>query len=260
MFNIISNNTSAGIKKTEDARQSPFSITFFFSPELASYRIQNDKGSTVIEDKNEIRKKEDHDLSSTAGILIDYNINKRWALQSGLTYSNTIILIKPKTIYAQPDNSGTIKYLYNTSSGYGFVLPSFINSPSIGDSLYAFTSTHTLQYAGIPVVVKYNAGKGKLKFNLSMGFGMNILIKGRIETSVEDGAHNEIESISTIHGLKSVYFSGQGGAGAEYDLNKKIALTFSPTARFALNSINTKTSVKSYPVSIGFATGIKLKL
>ena len=190
--NSINKIASTDKHKQKNSGQSPFSFTFFLSPDLAWYRLQDIDVNGQQDDENEIRRKEHHDISTTTGVLMDYRLNSHWSIVSGLTYSNTVISIDPKTIYAQADNNGNIKYRYNFSSGYGFVLPTFVNSPNVGDSLYAFTSTHTLQYLGIPIAVKYNISKGKLNFNALLGISSNILTEGRVETLLESGTTNEM--------------------------------------------------------------------
>ena len=234
------------------------SAIIFFSPDFSFYRFQNDvpyNGSG-----NDLKDKEKPDLSSTTGVLIDYRLSDHWSLQSGVSYSNTNILIDPKTIYAEKDNNGSVKYRYNASSGYGYVLPSFSNSPSVGDSLYAFSANHTLQYLNIPAAVRYNIKKGKFKFFASAGISANFLLRGIIETPVQNSSNNETEVIHHLHGLKKIYFSGLFNIGGEYRLNKKFSLMISPTRRVALNSINKNVSVKSYPSSFGIATGIRMDL
>ncbi|MBK8712999.1 MAG: outer membrane beta-barrel protein [Niastella sp.] len=254
-----SNNTIAKTASKKTSKSSRFSFTPFFSPDIAWYRLQDDKTGQP-DNASEIEKEEKHEFSSTFGILADYKINKHWGLQSGVTLSNTNITVNPKTIYAQQDNTGGVKYRINTSSGYGYVLPSFSTNPAIGDSLYAFTSTHSLQYIGIPLAVTYNITKGKFKFNALAGIAANILTKAKLEATLEKGFNNSIETLDNIRGLKKVYFSGLAGIGVDYKLTKKTALVFEPTMRFALNSINKDAPVKSYPMSFGFNVGLKIGL
>ena len=256
----ISKDITLSDKKIKIEKPSRFSATLFFSPDFTSYHLKNDKHNMQPEDATEIEKNEKHEFSSTVGILIDYKLNKHWGLQTGLTYSNTNITADPKTIYAQPDNTGNVKYRINTSSGYGYVLPSFSSNTVIGDSLYAFISTHTLQYISIPAAVKYNVAKGRFGFNVFAGLSANLLINGKIETTVDDGTNNETEFIKKLQGLKKVYLAGATGLGVEYRLNKKMAITFAPTFRFALTSINRDVPVKSYPNSFGLALGLKISL
>ena len=246
--------------KKKVGKSSGFSIMPFFSPDIAWYRLQEGKPDNQPDNLAKIAKSEKHEFSSTAGVLVEYRINKKWGLQSGLTYSNTNITVGPKTIYAQKDNSGNIKYRINTSSGYGYVLPSFNTNPSVGDSLYAFTSTHTLNYIGIPLALKYNITKKKFTFTISAGISANILTKGKIETTLEKGFNNEAEVVDNLQGLKKIYFSGSTGLGVDYKLRKNLSLSFTPTYKFALNSINTNAPVKSYPNSLGLVVGLKIGL
>lgn len=255
-----SNNSVAKRAPEKNTKPSRFSITPFFSPDIAWYRLQDDKVGNQQDNAREIEKEEKHEFSSTYGALVDYKLNKHWGLQSGLTLSNTNITVEPKTIYAQQDNTGSVKYRINTSSGYSYVLPSFSSNPVIGDSLYAFTSTHSLQYIGIPLAVTYNVSKGKFSFNAFAGAAANILTKAKLETTLEKGFNNEMEKVDNLQGLNKMYFSGLAGAGVNYKLTNKTSLVFAPTMRFALNSINKDATVKSYPMSFGFTMGLKIGL
>jgi hypothetical protein len=248
------------MSKEKDGKPSRFSITPFFSPDIAWYHLQNDNVDNQPDNAAELDREEKHEFSSTFGALVDYKLNKHWGLQSGLTLSNINITVDPKTIYAQQDNTGSIKYRINTSSGYGYLLPKFIQNPAIGDSLYAFTSTHSLLYIGIPLAFTYNVTKGKFNFNGRIGLAANILSKAKLETTVEKGFDNTMETVDNLQGLKKVYFSGLAGVGVDYKLANKISLTFVPTMRFALNSINKNVPVKSFPMSFGFSMGLKIGL
>jgi len=236
---------------------SRLSVIVFFSPDFPFYRLQNDPHDAL---GNDIKNKEKPDLSSTTGVLLDYSLGDHWSVQPGISYSNAIILIDPKTIYAEKDNTGSVKYRYNASSGYGYVLPSFSNTPNVGDSLYAYSATHTLRYLNIPIAMRYRLQKGKFNFFGSAGISTNVLLQGIIETLVQDNSNNEIEVMNHLHGLKKIYFSGLFNIGAEYRLNKNFSLMVAPTRRFALNSINKNVSVKSYPNSFGIAAGIRMHL
>ena len=244
--------------KINRPKPSRFSVTVFLSPDLASYRLKNDDDSNQPDDVQKIETTENHESSSTAGIMIAYRLNNRWSIQSGLNFSNINILLKPKTIYAQPDNSGVIKYRVNISSGYGYILPSFQNTPAIGDSLIATAAAHKLRYTAIPVIISYQLSKGKFSFDVMSGVSANFLTAGVLETEVRDGANNEIDILTEIQGLKPTYFTWLAGVGTEYKLTNKLSLTLAPTARFALTSINKGSVVRSYPNSIGLVSGLKL--
>ncbi len=239
-------------------KQSSFSITSFYSPDFAFYHYKNnDVGNS---NNMDFKKTETESYSSTFGALIDYNISKKWGLQSGITLSTSNFDLESKTIYAQRDNSGAIKYKLSTSVGDIFVKPSFSGNPNIGDSLFAKSTTHTLQYIGIPMAVTYILYKGKFTLNIMSGIRANFLTRGSITTELKSGNDNETETTNRIDGLKSFYISGLAGIGLDYNIHKNLSLYISPTFRFALNSINSNTNVKSFPNSVGFTTGLKIKL
>ena len=258
-LNTSSNNIVSNEKKRAK-RLSHFAITPFFSPDIAWYNLQDDNINNQTGNANDIDAEEKHEFSATYGALIDYKISDHWGLQSGLTISNTNINTEPEIIYAQPDNTGSIKYRINTSSGYGFILPSYSTNPAIGDSLYSFTSTHSLRYIGIPMAATYSFAKDKFIFSAKAGASINFLTKGKIETTVEKGFDNSTETVNNIQGLKKLNFSGLAAIGVDYKLTKRMSLAFMPTMRFALTSINKNTIVKSYPMSFGSSIGLKIGL
>lgn len=250
-------NTVASNNKIKKEKLPRLSAALFFSPDIASYRLLADKPDNQPDNATKIEKGEHHESSSTTELLLDYKLNKRFTLQTGLMFSNINITVNPETIYAQPDNNGNVKYRLNISSGYGYLIPSFQNSPAIGDSLKITATTHKLRYLGIPIAVKYSIPKGKLTIEAMAGVTTNFLTMGKVETDIQQGPHNEIGILNKIEGLKPIYFSGFAGIGAEYKLTKKLSVTLMPTARFALTSINKDAVVKTFPNSLGLSVGLR---
>ena len=242
----------------KSTNQSRFALTAFYSPDITFYHYEDNDQRNL--NNNDFKKSETENYSSTFGVLIDYKISKHWGLQSGVTLATSNFDLESKTIYAQRDNSGGIQYKLSTPLGDIFVKPSFSSNPNIGDSLFSKSTTHTLQYVGIPLSVKYNLYKEKFTLNISGGIRANFLTSGKITTELKRGNDNETETTNKIHGLKQSYFSGLASIGVDYNFYKKWSLSFSPTIRFALNSINSNVPVNSFPNSVGFSTGLKIKL
>jgi Outer membrane protein beta-barrel domain len=245
--------------KKKAVKPSRFSISGSFSPDIASYRLEDDDTPNQPDNSSQIKKTERHEFSSTTGVMMEYELNKKWTLQTGLSFSNTNIAIEPKTIYAQPDNNGDVKYRLNISSGYGYIVPAFQPSPSIGDSLKVTAATHKLRYVGIPLAVKYRITNGKLIIEAMAGVSINFLTMGKLETEIQKGANNEIDILDNIEGLKKIYPGGLAGIGAEYKFTGKVSFILMPAARFALIPINKGGVVKTYPYSLGLSAGLKIK-
>lgn len=244
-------------KRIHLLKQSRFSLTGFYTQNISYYHFKNEEsnGNSI-----DFEKKEDYNSSSSAGFLVEYSLNNHWGIQSGISLSTTHIALAPETIYAQLDDFGDIGYEIITSSGSAYVLPSFIHNPRVGDSIYSVSTAHTLKYLMIPLALKYNLAKGKFNINARAGVVANLLTKATIETEIETGSHHETETAQEFQGLKSFYISGITGVGIDYNLKKNLAVCFFPTYRFALNSINKDVPVKSFPNSLSFGLGLKIKL
>lgn len=258
------NSLKDNITSSQQARKKPvkpsrFSISGFFSPDIASYRLDDEDVPGQPDNSEDIKRTERHESSSTFGLLLEYNVNKRWTIQSGITFSNTNIAVEPRDIYAQRINNGDIKYRLNISSGYAYLVPSFQPVIALDDTLNVTAITHKLRYIGVPIAVKYSISSGKFKIEAMTGVSANFLTKGKLETEIQKGPNNEIDILNKIEGLKSIYLSGQAGIGAEYKLTGKVSFILMPTARFALMPINKGSVVKTYPYSFGIASGLKMR-
>jgi Outer membrane protein beta-barrel domain len=242
-------------------KRSLFSVTAFYSPNITSFRLENDHHEREHhEDRDRIKDQEQHQTSATVGLLADYNFKKGWSLQSGFTYTTKKINIEPKKIYADLDNDGNIKYRLNCSSGYTYVTPKSGATPSVGDSVQTNKSLTSLQYIAIPFSLKYSFSVKKITVFGTVGTSVNFLTRGYMETEIADNTYTDKKANSPINGLKSTCLGGSGGMGIEYNIGKKMALTFMPSYNFAITSITQNSVVKSYPNSFSMAAGARFKL
>jgi len=248
----ISNN-----KNDKIARRLFFTV--FATPEISNYTLQDDE-KNYYENKQIIQKREKHLFSYSAGILISYALNVKFTLQSGFTYSSSYINIDPNKIYAVKSNSSDVKFRYNTSSGYGYILPSFSSSPAIGDSLYTRTSVHTLQSISLPVIMRYNFRLKKFSLNPGIGIALNFLTKARLKTEVNDNTSSESEVITKLKGLKNINYSFLFIPELELQVSKRWGFTASPYLKYAITPINNGSVVKTFPYDLGLGFGLKHQL
>lgn len=234
--------------------------TIFYSPNIAFSHLRDEDHSSNNSYSRELEKNEKGSYSYSFGVLVDYRLNNKFSLQSGISLSTIKMNLEPEKIYAERDNQGNVKYQINTSSGKGYILPSFSSNPRVGDSLFTDKIKHSLQYTSIPLAAKYYVTNNRLSINLVAGFSTNILSQGKISTEVNKGNEREHEKTHDIHGLRSLYFSGLTGIGFNYNIYRNLSLNFSPTINFAIDPINKNTPVNSYPGTINFQLGIKAKL
>jgi hypothetical protein len=244
-------------KKTDSKKpgmSSRFTLTPFFASDYTAYRLKNGK-SNSYDNKAGIEKRERSDLSYAAGALIGYRVGNRITIQSGIIYSSSDITISPTRIYAEKDNAGAIKYRYNTSSGYGYLLPSFSSSPAIGDSLYADGANHTLQYISIPIMIKYKTGNKKFSFNPGVGLRVDFLTGSTLTTDLVDQFNRETESITKIESIKKTGIRLMISPEFQYYFSKNLGMSIMPYFNYSLGPINKGNVVRTYPYTVGFGVG-----
>ena len=256
-LSIISNSQPSK-NKTQQKNNSRFTLTVFAAPDYSAYRLENDERSNY-DNKTGIEKRERSDISSTVGVLLGYKIGNKITIQSGITYSSSNISISPTKIYAEKDNAGTVKYRYNTSFGYGYLLPSFSTSPAVGDSLFANGANHTLHYISIPVIAKYKLGNKKVTFHPGVGVTFNFLTKATLTTDVEDRFNRETEYITKLESIKKVGANLIITPEVQYQLSKKISISAMPYFKYSLGAINKGNVVKNYPYTFGLGIGAVYK-
>lgn len=252
---------AAPISVAKKQRQFHFALTPFFAPQFNFNHIVDDDDHPANgqrhNDLDDIKNGENDKSSYSLGVLMEIPLKKRWFLQTGLTYINKTVEIDPKKIYADLDN-GTVKYRFDFSSGYTYLNPKTGSAPLVGDSILATESSSNLQYIGIPLTVNYLFFKGKFNIIPSVGAGVNFLISEKMQTNVLTGTSSDKQNITSIQGLKKVYFNTITGIAFQYNAGKKIAVSLTPSANFALGPINRTTAVKSYPNSFNIAAGVKI--
>jgi hypothetical protein len=235
---------------------SRFYATAFYSPDISFSHLRDEDHHFGNPYSRDFERREKESYSWSFGVWVGYRFNNRWGLQSGLNLSTLKMNLEPEKIFAQRDNQGKVKYQINTSSGKGYLLPSFSNNPRVGDSLFARSINHSLQYLGIPLAAKYFLSNKRLSVNLLAGVSANILSHGKISTEVEKGVEHEHDNTDEINGLKPLYFSGLAGFGLSYNFYRNVSFSFSTTFNFALEPINKNVPVNSYPGTVNFQLGI----
>lgn len=240
-----------------------FIITPEASTELAKYNLENnaeqDNNNMPQNYKNEIGTREKHDLSLTAGVLINYQFKKEVGLEAGIIYSNTIISIGAHDIYAVKQSNGSLAYKYNASSGYAYLNPSFGLPLNVGDSISTSAAQHNLKYLSVPVMLKYKIGDKKIYFTPAIGLTANVLLASSIKTEIKSALNSEQASITKLYGLKRSYIGYIIKTELGYNLKDDLAVNIQSTCRYALTSINNTNVVKTYPYSFGIGIGISYK-
>jgi hypothetical protein len=260
----IKNNSSSNKKSTP--KHHEFSFGVYASPEFTFNRLEDDKPhqertqlqqpntSRPREDREKIKREENKTTSFSAGILLEYTLNKKISIQSGIGFSSISTEVIPKKIFAEQNAYGAIKYKNNFSLGTTYIDTKLGIVTSVGDSAVLGYSKNTVQYISFPINILYHYSIGKLTLSPTLGFAANILVKQNA-TSIVEGAGKQ--NINTIEGVNNSYFKTNMALEFKYKLRKNIAFICVPKINFALNPLNKNSNVKFYSNTVGLALGLK---
>lgn len=254
-------------KRNKKLINGRFAATVYASPELAFNRMEDDKednnrgpqgSSRPPDNRHNIKQEEQRTKSFSSGVLVDYAVNYKWRIQSGISLISKSSETEPKKVFAERDNDGNIKYKYNCAFGSSFISPKTGTAPAVGDSATANFTSNNIKYIGLPINFSYLLKKGKFQISPTAGISFNFLVKQGTNTNITDASGSQKENGKIINGLKSNYINANFGMDISYWFSKKLALNLVPSTLVALSSVNQNSTVKSYPNSFGIRAGLKV--
>ena len=256
-------NTQTTIVEQKTKVKAPirFSITPNLSLNTLNARIQleEDAGSRREYLRKQITESETAKLGVTYGIALEVNLSKRISVESGINYSEKNTTIKPRTISAERDREGKIKYRYDCSAGTYYIDPKLGTTLSVGDSTKSFSANNKLQYINSPLIARYQLVRGKINWFQMVGVGANVLVGQSFETSIDNNFTEKLKKLKTSD-LKKMYFNGIVGIGIDYNISKRLSIRIAPTYRFSITAMNKNESIKTYPHSFSATSGLKIGL
>lgn len=256
-------NTQTTIVEQKTKVKTPirFSITPNLSLNTLNARIQLEEDAGSIREylRKQITESETAKLGVTYGIALEINLSKRISIESGINYSEKNTTIKPRTIGAERNREGKIKYRFDCSAGTYYIDPKLGTTLSIGDSTKSFFANNKLQYINTPLIARYQLVKGKINWFQMVGVGANVLVGQSFETSIDNNFTEKLKKLKTSD-LKKMYFNGIVGIGIDYNISKRLSIRIAPTYRFSITAMNKNESIKTYPDSFSATAGLKIGL
>jgi outer membrane scaffolding protein for murein synthesis (MipA/OmpV family) len=252
---ILQTSANYPVIQLQQPFQDRFSVTPYFSQEFAGYNF-TDNDITAPNGK-EVEKAERNVFSASVGMYLNFKINKKWVLQSGLSYSWSNSIMDSSQSYAEKNSAGDIAFKLNTASGFSFLRsPTFI-VPVVGDSM-ATANTHSeLHYITVPLVLSYRVGMRRFSLLAGAGMTFNVLTHAALETDIYGANYKGNESEIPLKGLKKINFGMLVKAEIQYRVNKKMAISLIPSFKNTLGPINMRnSSLAAYPYNFGIGTGI----
>ncbi|TVZ56322.1 outer membrane protein with beta-barrel domain [Lutibacter sp. Hel_I_33_5] len=194
--------------------------------------------------------------SYSYGIQVEYKLNDKWAIQSGIhlqemSYSNSglIIDVSSSSKASVSFDSGNTYSLSETSSD-AISSNASLNSLSLNGNL-----SQNYGYIEIPVEVKYNltAASKKLNTQIVAGFSSLFLNKDELILDIENSSN-----AGKSGKLNNLNFSGNLGVEFNYKIDKKWSLNLNPMIKAQLNTFNTDSNGFK-PYFVGVYSGIKFQ-
>ena len=162
---------------------------------------RSSSGNSIEDAKKEFNENTQSAFSYRAAMAVNYRINHKWSLESGLTFienqaqTNTsyIIYKRPSSLYNTPavkqNNAGFADQFYGVPSTPTVPMTIFLaqltdgnldNSNVTIDKVDPFNMYYRYRQVGIPVRLRYQQNHGKWFNYIQMGGAVNILLKTSI--------------------------------------------------------------------------------
>lgn len=220
---------NASSQSTDTLRTRKFSIGINFSPDYSYRRLYlEDDEFGFVEHRNET---ESPRFGFTTGLTASYHLNSRFALESGLQFSD-----KGDKYEASKED-----FYY----GDGFYIE---DDPAIPDNWKTISHYY---YLGIPLKLNYYVLQKGVKLFFSAGFSTDFYVGNQLKTTWEfsDRTERDTNKMET-EDFNKVNITGLAGFGIEADISKRVRFRFEPIFRYSFTPIIDAT-MKGYLYSIG---------
>jgi hypothetical protein len=191
--------------------------------------------------------------SVSFGVQITYQLNKKWAIQSGLhlqeiRYGNNQIAVISSSMNAS-------NITFNSEENFAFESISNTSLDISSSPLKAISLegelTQNYSYYEVPLEVKYHLiGQNKFKTHLIGGFSTLFLKENQIRLST-----STLSKEGEANNLNNINFSGNLGLDFNYNLNANWSMHINPMFKTQFNTFNDSAN-KFQPYSIGLYTGV----
>jgi hypothetical protein len=245
------------VKPEKQKLISRFSLTPYFSQEFAGYNLSDDDATAA--NGREIEQRERNAFSASVGVYLNYRLDKRWVIQSGISYSWSRSNIDSAKSFAVLDNSGNVQFKLNTISGYGYLQPDSLIQSNVGDSILTAKSHSEIHYLTVPLILSYKFPIKRFSLQVGAGVSMNFLTGAIIETKIYGPNFVRENSSVPINGLKKINFGVIVKAELEYRINSKWGFDLIPSFKNSVSPINIHSALSAYPYNFGIGFGINYR-
>jgi hypothetical protein len=220
------------------------------------------------------------------GLTASGELNGRLSFVSGLDYRETSLssVHRPSFKFRErnkwhggpgshQDEEHEYNFSYNLNTGAGLVevglrvAEADTTVPVSEDDVLAFEveTRNSVRHLSLPLVLKYQLGRGKLHGYAKAGAVVNWLLEDRIEITALNTANENFNispkrpSLDKTQGLKTVTANYFLSAGVEYDLSSSLSFYLEPVAMGNLGRQHTADFIKSSSLMAGLNAGVEFR-
>lgn len=198
----------------ENNTNKKLSVGINFSPDYSYRQLHlDDDPHNFVELRNEL---ESPRLGFTTGIIAKYHFISRFAIESGIQFSD-----KGKKIDFDD---------FVSSDGKNYQTDPFVPEKTITKYHY--------YYIGIPLKLNYFLLQNKIRFIITTGVSTDFFIDGKSKTVMDYKDKTEINKTpEDKKDFNKVIFAGLAGFGIETNLSKKIEIRLEPIFRYSFTPL-----------------------
>ena len=228
-FVMLGNSLDSLTQSIDSLKEIKITIGISASPDYCFRKLKPDDDSkwiSDIRDTLEIAK-----LGYTVGANVEYKINKKIKVVSGILFSDCGERTKKYSLVSVPAGQDPIMYSYNFH----------------------------YYYLNIPLKVDYYLLTRKLKFYVAAGISANVFLNQKV-TSITTYGNSDTKVNSKVDpGFSRLNLAVSAGCGMRYPINKNTDLMIEPVYRRSVTSI-IKAPGKGYLYSFGMNIGMFFNL
>ncbi|KGO95400.1 outer membrane beta-barrel protein [Flavobacterium enshiense] len=257
--NKIAEGTKTKAKKETDendaedekGKKSSWIVSTNFSP---IYMNLNGSGSSLDAKFNENSKSYQTSMSYGAGLK--YELNKKWAVRTGVNVLNIEYSTNDVTYYRSAEGAG-LELVNENGNGSVLVIenpsPKNIayNENGIVTTRYSGNINHKINYVEVPVELSYKILDRK--FGIDLIGGVSSLLLNDNKVSVVSSDTNLI--IGEANNLNKLHFSTNIGLGVHYSFMRNLHANVEPMLKYQINTYDNNAG-NFKPYFIGIYSGI----
>jgi len=250
------------------------------APQYA-FRINSSDPDLLFQGRSIFEQNEKHLFTYNLGINVEYKLNKRISVESGLQYIRMGQIIRNIKIYSHPDNKspfdilpsyvrhpqsvltsmGEIKFddptlYFDDISAHRVITLDDINEPEDDLQEKGDMLNQHLGFLEVPLSIRYNVYNRLFKIQLKGGAGLNYLVNNSVVLERE-GVRNSIGKTSLIRNWN---ISLTGGAAFVVPVTNKLNFYMEPSANLFVTSMTHGKEYNVYPYGISLYTGLTIDL